>query len=99
MNDIENAEVRAQNVQQNYTLESLSIAIKSAPPPPREVTKKEALIELKKDLLAASKNGHTPASLVEVLRCAGLKVSQRAVANLVRESKPKTAASRITNTN
>lgn len=106
MNDIGNVETtvnietpRDQSAQQSYRFESLSGAFKSAPPPRCELTREKASIQLRKDLVAATKIGHTPVSFVEVLRRAGLNASQRAVANLVRKTKQNLVTSPLTPTN
>lgn len=93
MEAIENADLLEGNGQESQSLDALIYAIKSAPPPPKKMTKGDTLLALKKELLAAQKVGHTAASLATVLQSNGFKVSTRAVDTLLRVSKPKTQAS------
>lgn len=85
MNEGENAG----GVQEKYTLDALRYAIKSAPVPPKQLTKLETLEALKKDLIAAQKDGHTAASLATVLQSNGFKISRRAVNDLLRDVQKK----------
>ncbi|MDP2371279.1 hypothetical protein [Rhodoferax sp.] len=97
MNDNKNVDTGAAStaavvhasVQKKCTLESLTAALESAPPPPKKITKMDVLAALKNQLAAAKKRGHDAQSLAAVLQAGGLKVSQRMVADLLREVQPK----------
>lgn len=93
MNDDKNADAGATIVHAsapvNYTLESLAAALESAAPPPKKMTIMDMLAALKNQLAAAKKKGHDAQSMAAVLQAGGLKVSQRMVADLLREVQPK----------
>lgn len=65
-------------------LKALGEVIKNAPPPAKILTKKEALAALAPELKVAANRGHSSTSLVDVLAGAGLQVSMRAVAQVLR---------------
>ena len=69
-------------------------ALLNAPPPPRNLTRKEALHELVDQLREARTRGHTIDSLADVLTAKGLPISARSIAEVLRESAPKNAHSK-----
>ena len=78
---IENREMEehqtAQKACEKIDIEALAARIRSAQPPPKKLTRRDAIEALKPTLQAALATGHTPASLTELLMQAGLKVGVR----------------------
>jgi hypothetical protein len=69
-----------QTPRKNINIESLAASIKAAPPPPKELTKREAVQAVMPELRDAMAGGHTAASLSAVLQQDGLKVGARTLA-------------------
>lgn len=90
MADVRNARKRFDHVR----LQALGEALKSSPAPEKIMTSKEALSALAPELKAAGQRGHSPASLVDLLASEGLKVSERAVAQMLRADVAKSARSK-----
>lgn len=65
-------------------VECIANALESAPPPPRAMSKTEALDLLAAQLIAARGRGHTLESLVEQLAQQGLKTHSRAISEAIK---------------
>lgn len=70
-------------------LELIKAELAQLPPPPRSLTKAEALRELAPELARMQASGHTAASIAAALSSRGLKVSVRAVARTLASAAPK----------
>ena len=77
-------------------IDEIGEALLHAPPPTRQLTRKEALHGLVDQLKEARTRGHTFGSLADVLAAKGLPISARVLAEALRESSPKNARSRRT---
>lgn len=69
-----------QTPRKKINIESLVASIKAAPPPPKEMTKREAVQAVMSELRDAMAGGHTAVSLAAVLQQDGLKVGARTLA-------------------
>lgn len=73
----------------------ISAALINAEPPPKRMTKGQALSALSADIRTALEGGHTTTSIVSLLVLQGLQVSERQVSQALREAgKKKTVAQR-----
>jgi hypothetical protein len=73
-------QANVQTPRRNIDIESLAASIKAAPPPPKELTKREAVQAVMPEIRDAMASGHTAASLSFVLQQDGLKVGARTLA-------------------
>jgi hypothetical protein len=75
-------------------MESIRRAVVTAPPPAREMTKKELIQALVPDLNSARLNGHSAQSLCDVLGGLGVKTTPREITRLMRASATSSARSK-----
>lgn len=67
-------------------LKKLESALKTAPVPAPKLTKNETILALLSELKTQVDRGHTPGSLAAILETGGLKISQRKLAQLLRQN-------------
>ena len=91
-NSVEKIDVKAVKLFDAAALKKIESAIKSAPLPPRKLTKTEALAELVPELQKQLQRGHTVASLALALGANGLLVGERKLAQLLRHQSSETLA-------
>ena len=75
-------------------IDEIAEALLNAPPPTRQMTRKEALHELVDQLREARSRGHTLDSLSNVLAARGLQISARCIGEAMREPAQKNTQSR-----
>jgi hypothetical protein len=83
-NSVKKSDVKAMKLFDAAALKKIESVIKSAPLPPRKLTKTEALSELIPELKRQHVRGHTAVSLAAALDANGLHVSVRKMAQLLR---------------
>lgn len=87
MNDIKNDtsddHKRARALLEEVHVQCLADTLQSAPPPPRKLTQREALVQLIPALKSSLKRGHTVDSLAAVLQAQGVEVSARTLRQLL----------------
>lgn len=72
-------------------IEALSAKLKSmpaVPKPPKELTKKEAIQALSREIIAMQKRGYTLESIAEVLKSEGLSIAPRTLRSYMQDAKP-----------